>query len=127
MNRSRITVPLAIVLALLAGSALTACSVQNIVHNVTGGSVDIPGKSVPKDFPSEVPLAKGEVLLGAAVGSKDGKVWTSQSRSRERHPSTRSRSSCWLPASRRIARSVGAQPMAGRRPSRMAPTAYSSS
>jgi hypothetical protein len=75
MNRSRITVPLAIVLALLAGSALTACSVQNIVHNVTGGNVDIPGKSVPKDFPSEVPLAKGEVLLGAAVGSKDGKVW----------------------------------------------------
>jgi hypothetical protein len=75
MNRTRFTVPLAIGLAVLAGPLLTGCSVQNIVHNVTGGTVDIPSTSVPKDFPSEVPLAKGEVVLGAAIGGKDGKIW----------------------------------------------------
>ena len=75
MSRIRFTVPLAIALAVVTGPLLVGCSVQNLVHNVTGGNVDIPGKSVPKDFPSEVPLAKGEVILGAAVGGKDGKVW----------------------------------------------------
>ena len=71
----RITVPLAIAIALLAGPALAGCSVQNLVHDVTGGTVDIPGKSVPKDFPSEVPLATGEVLSGAGVGGAKSKIW----------------------------------------------------
>ena len=71
----RASVPVAILLAILAGPALAGCSVQNLVHDVTGGKVDVPGKSVPKDFPSEVPLAPGEVLSGAGVGDAKAKVW----------------------------------------------------
>ena len=71
----RITVPVALAIALLAGPALAGCSVQNLVHDVTGGKVDVPGKSVPKDFPSAVPLASGEVLSGAAVGDAKSKIW----------------------------------------------------
>ena len=71
----RITVPIALALALLAGPALAGCSVQNLVHDVTGGKVDVPGKSVPKDFPGEVPLSSGEVLSGAGVGDAKSKIW----------------------------------------------------
>ncbi|TXN31199.1 hypothetical protein [Lacisediminihabitans profunda] len=72
----RLTVPLAIGLAVLAGPAmLTGCSIQNLVHNATGGKVDLGGKEIPKDFPSEVPIAKGEVLYGLSVGDSGGKVW----------------------------------------------------
>ena len=71
----RITVPIALAIALLAGPALAGCSVQNLVHDVTGGKVDVPGKSVPKDFPGEVPLASGEVLSGAGVGDAKSKIW----------------------------------------------------
>ncbi|CAN5274546.1 hypothetical protein BH09ACT2_BH09ACT2_07910 [soil metagenome] len=71
----RFTVPIAIAIALLAGPAFAGCSVQNLVHDATGGTVDVPGKSVPKDFPSEVPLASGEVLSGAGVGDAKSKIW----------------------------------------------------
>ncbi len=71
----RITVPVALAIALLAGPALAGCSVQNLVHDVTGGKVDVPGKSVPKDFPSDVPLASGEALSGAGVGDAKSKIW----------------------------------------------------
>jgi hypothetical protein len=74
-SAKRITIPIAIAIALFAGPALAGCSVQNLVHDVTGGKVDVPGKSVPKDFPSAVPLASGEVLSGAAVGDAKAKVW----------------------------------------------------
>lgn len=75
-TRTRITVPLAIALAVLAGPALAGCSIQGIVNSATGGKVSLPGKSIPKDFPHDVPLAHGTVLLGAAIGDgKGGKVW----------------------------------------------------
>jgi hypothetical protein len=79
----RITVPLAIAIALFAGPALAGCSVQNLVHDVTGGKVDVPGKSVPKDFPSEVPLASGEVLSGAGVGDAKSKIWNVSVRAKD--------------------------------------------
>jgi hypothetical protein len=71
----RITVPIAIAIALLAGPALAGCSVQNLIRDVSGGKVDVPSKSVPKDFPGEVPLASGEVLSGAGVGDGTSKIW----------------------------------------------------
>ena len=74
-SSKRLTVPIAIAIALFAGPALAGCSVQNLVHDVTGGTVDVPGKSVPKDFPREVPLASGEVLSGAGVGDAKSKIW----------------------------------------------------
>ena len=75
-TRTKIAVPIAIALALLAGPALAGCSVQGIINSATGGKVSLPGKSVPSDFPKAIPLAKGTVVLGAALGDgKGGKVW----------------------------------------------------
>jgi len=72
----RVTASLAILLALLATPALTGCSsIEQMVEQATGGDVDLPGNTVPDDFPSEVPLAEGEVVMGAAIGNADGKAW----------------------------------------------------
>jgi hypothetical protein len=66
---------LAVSLALVA-PALTGCGlIQDAVERATGGDVDLGGKSVPEDFPSEVPLIDGEVLSGASAGNEDGKIW----------------------------------------------------
>ena len=78
MRRKRFIVPAALVLALCIAPVLTACGgnpIQNIVQNATGGKVDLGGKSLPKDFPSEVPLVKGDVIFGAGIGSDEGKIW----------------------------------------------------
>ncbi|MGN6426075.1 MAG: hypothetical protein ACTHMF_04580 [Leifsonia sp.] len=76
MGRSRwAVVVLAGALAVGAAPALTGCSFQSAVKDVTGGNVDIGGSTVPADFPSEVPLYSGDVVFGAAVGSGDAKVW----------------------------------------------------
>ena len=75
--RRRIVVPLAIVMALAVTPALSGCfgGVEGIVKGVTGGNVDLGGKKVPDDFPSDVPLFKGDVVLGAGVGTGDKKIW----------------------------------------------------
>lgn len=77
MKRTRMLVglPLAIVLAVGVAPALTGCGIEGTIKDVTGGNVDIGGSKVPADFPSEVPLYKGDVVFGATVGSGDGKVW----------------------------------------------------
>jgi hypothetical protein len=75
MNRRLLALPLAAVLLLGVAPALTACSFQTVVKNVTGGNVDLGGASVPKDFPKAVPLAPGSVVFGAALGSGEDKVW----------------------------------------------------
>ncbi|GAB3390294.1 hypothetical protein GCM10027568_13950 [Humibacter soli] len=75
VRRAAVALPLAFALAFGSAAALSGCSVQGIVKNVTHGHVDLGGKSVPADFPTAVPLAKGEVLYGASVGSSDGKIW----------------------------------------------------
>ncbi len=72
----RLAVPLAILLALGLAPALSGCgNVEGIVKNVTGGHVDIGGDKVPSDFPSAVPLYKGDVVFGASVGADEKKVW----------------------------------------------------
>ena len=79
MNSKRVTVPLALVLALAITPALAGCfgnPIEQIVEGATGGDVSLPGKSVPDDFPkADVPLIDGEVVLGAGIGNADGKVW----------------------------------------------------
>jgi hypothetical protein len=77
MNRKRalVGIPLAIILALGAAPALTGCGIEGIVKDATGGNVDIGGDKVPADFPSAVPLYRGDIVLGASVGSGDKKVW----------------------------------------------------
>jgi len=75
MNRRLLALPLAAALLLGATPALTACSFQGVVKDVSGGNVDIGGTSVPSDFPKEVPLASDDVVFGAALGSGEDKVW----------------------------------------------------
>lgn len=72
----RVTVPIAIALAVMVGPALAGCSVQGIINSATGGKVNLGGKSVPSDFPHEVPLVKGTVVYGGSIkGDKNGQAW----------------------------------------------------
>lgn len=78
--RKRITVPIAIIVALAVTPALSGCfgnPIESIIEGATGGNVDLGGKSVPDGYPtSEVPLISGEIVFGAAVGNDtDGKVF----------------------------------------------------
>ena len=71
-----ITVALLAVSLAFVAPALTGCGlIRDAVEQATGGEVDFGGKSVPDDFPSEVPLIEGEVLSGASAGNADGKIW----------------------------------------------------
>ena len=60
-------------------TSLTGCSI--ISNFLPGGSGElpggvVPGQSVPADFPSDVPLIDGDVLLGLAIDGNDGeKAW----------------------------------------------------
>lgn len=79
--KTRIAVPVFIALALLAGPALSGCSliqnpVEGIIEGVTGGEVDLPSTEIPDDFPADVPLYDGEVANTMALGDGEGKVYT---------------------------------------------------
>ena len=72
----KITASLAILLALAAAPALSGCAgIEGMVEQATGGDVSLPGNSVPDDFPADVPLIDGEVIMGAGIGTTDGKAW----------------------------------------------------
>lgn len=74
--RRRFAATALVVAALLTAPALAGCSVvEGAIESATGGEVDLGGKSVPKDFPAEVPLAQGEVVFGLGAGAKDEKIW----------------------------------------------------
>lgn len=78
VRRSRAT---ALVLAgalLLGAPAISGCSIISnfLPGGGSGGSLPdgvIPGTSVPSDFPSDVPLINGDVLLGLSIPGDDGK------------------------------------------------------
>jgi hypothetical protein len=74
--RRRVAVPLAVLLAVGLAPAVSGCAnVEGIVKNVTSGHVDIGGNKVPSDFPSAVPLYKGDVVFGASVNGDGKQVW----------------------------------------------------
>lgn len=77
--RKRLTATGAILLALTITPALSGCfggnPVEGIIEGVTGGEVSLPGAGVPQDFPSDVPLIDGEVLVGGGLGTDEGKIW----------------------------------------------------
>ncbi len=76
-RRRLITVALAASLLAVGPLALTGCSVvEGVIETQTGGEIDLGGTTVPADFPSDVPLAEGEVVSGTALGTGNGeKVW----------------------------------------------------
>lgn len=71
----RNTVSAVILFAILLAPALAGCSVQKVIHDVSGGTVEVPGASIPTDFPGNVPLVSGKVISGAGVGDAAAKVW----------------------------------------------------
>lgn len=76
MNRRRLlAVPLAAALLLGTAPALAGCSFQSVVKDVSGGNIDVGGTAVPSDFPKEVPLASGDVVFAAGLGTGSDKVW----------------------------------------------------
>jgi hypothetical protein len=74
-RRALVAVPLAVALAFGSAAALSGCSVRGIVQSVSHGHVDLDTKSVPADFPKSVPLANGDVVYGASIGSTEGRLW----------------------------------------------------
>lgn len=60
---------------LLSGCGLIPNPVEGVIEGVTGGDVELPGGSVPDDFPSDVPLVDGEVIFGTGFGSDTEKIW----------------------------------------------------
>jgi hypothetical protein len=76
--RTKITVPIAIVSALLMAPAITGCGlIGGIVNQATGGQVDLGGNKVPDSFPKDIPLISGDVIYGAGINADDGThAWT---------------------------------------------------
>jgi hypothetical protein len=77
--RTRITAPLAILIALAVTPALAGCfgnPVESIIEGATGGNVDLGGAKVPDDYPTDkVPLIDGEVVYGLGLGKDGAKAW----------------------------------------------------
>lgn len=76
MRRAAIAV-VAGVLLLGAAPALAGCAViEGVVEQQTGGDLDLGGNTLPDDFPSEVPIADGEIINGsAATGANGERIW----------------------------------------------------
>jgi hypothetical protein len=75
-------------LALAAPLALSGCSLigdavgggvenvtEGVIEGATGGEIDLPGTTIPDDFPAEVPLLNEDVVSGVAFGDGASKVW----------------------------------------------------
>jgi hypothetical protein len=80
--RRRITIPIAIVLAVSTVPLLTACfgnPLGGIVHAATNGKVNLGGGagggSLPSDFPSSVPVYKGKIDSALGLGSGKKEIW----------------------------------------------------
>ena len=77
--RKRVTVSIALLIALAVTPALSGCfgnPIESIIEGATGGDVDLGGAGIPDGYPTaEVPLIDGEVIYGASVGNEEGKVW----------------------------------------------------
>ncbi|WP_419819284.1 hypothetical protein [Glaciibacter flavus] len=71
--RRRMAVP-ALVVALALTPVLAGCSVQDLVDKASGGHVSVGG-SLPKGWPSEVPVIDGKILFGAGGQGDEGKAW----------------------------------------------------
>jgi hypothetical protein len=74
----KIAIPLAILVAVSAVPMLTGCfgnPVQGVLNAATGGKVNLGGSSLPKDFPSSVPVYKGKIDTALGLGSGSKEIW----------------------------------------------------
>jgi hypothetical protein len=82
ITRRPLVVGLAAVAVIASSLSLSGCSIiaNAATGGKAGGGVSIPGLSagtghLPKDWPSDVPVIKGDVISGAALGSGKDEVW----------------------------------------------------
>jgi len=67
-------------LALVAPLMLSGCSLLHLPGS-NGGGISIPGVGsagtgkLPSDFPSEVPVIKGDIVSGVSLGTGKDKIW----------------------------------------------------
>ncbi len=47
-----------------------------IIKGATGADADFGGKSIPKNFPVQIPVAEGEIEMGGSVTVDGSTVWT---------------------------------------------------
>lgn len=82
-SRTRARLPMiatAVSVALAVPLLLSGCSLIHLPGS-GGGGVSIPGVGsvgsgkLPSDFPSDVPVIKGDIVSGLSVGSGKDKVW----------------------------------------------------
>lgn len=77
--RTRVTAPIAIILAISIAPALTGCfgnPVESIIEGATGGQVDLGGTTLPDGYPeAEVPVIDGEIVFGGALGDGSGAIY----------------------------------------------------
>lgn len=80
IRRSRTTALVLVGTLLLGAPALSGCSlIGNFLPGGSGGGLPggvLPGQGVPSDFPSDVPLIDGDVVLGLSIPGDNGeKAW----------------------------------------------------
>ena len=75
--RTRFAIPVAIIAALVIAPTLSGCGlISGLVSKASDGQVQLGGNKVPADFPSDIPLIKGDVIYGLSVNGDDGnKGW----------------------------------------------------
>jgi hypothetical protein len=76
--RRRIAIPLALVLAVSSVPMLTGCfgnPIQGAIKAATGGKVNLGSGTLPKDFPSSVPVYKGKIVTAIALGTGSKEIW----------------------------------------------------
>jgi hypothetical protein len=68
----------AVLAAALLVPSLAACGgnpIETLVHQASGGKIDLGGGHIPTGFPAEVPLYNGKVTYGIAIGDGAGKAF----------------------------------------------------
>ena len=75
-NRRKITVSVAIAIALFTAPALAGCSIaEGVIEQATGSNVEVSTDSLPEGWPSEVPVADGDIQFGGFVDNSGTKVF----------------------------------------------------
>jgi len=58
------------------GSEIAEGGTEKLVEGMTGGELDFEAGSLPKDFPSEVPMVDGDIMSSVGMTLEDGRTWS---------------------------------------------------
>lgn len=88
------TITTALALAIGATFTLSGCfgnplddlargGASEFLKGATGADIDIGGTSIPQNFPSQIPVADGEVEFGGSIAVEGKRVWTVRIKSKD--------------------------------------------